>query len=243
MYNTVISKCVLILNLQLGTPGEFVKIAKDARKRPFAAHVWFSDICDSFTATILLGGVDFWGFFFTWEVLNNCFFINFIACGEQKSKKKILKNEIFLFPWAIIDFFHFTKMLKALPLFIWNYSGKSFPKLAWDGKARFSAISSLSCAPLNCYLKQDLSQPLLSANGVTPCKHSLFAWTSGLPEDDVYIGTDRTHVCTHTKFFNVLMYIVGSKKWKISDLEFLHYSWIRVEWIFIVWELAILQMG
>lgn len=31
-------------------------------------------------------------FFSTWEVLNNCLFINFIECGGQKSKK-ILKNE------------------------------------------------------------------------------------------------------------------------------------------------------
>lgn len=159
MYNTVISKCVLILNLQLGTPGEFVKIAKDARKRPFAAHVWFSDICDSFIATILLGGVDFWGFFFTWEVLNNCFFINFIACEEQQSKKNYLEKWNFLIPLNNNWFFLFTKMLKALPLFFWNYSGKSFPKLAWDGKARFSAISSLSCAPLNCFWSKIWANP------------------------------------------------------------------------------------
>lgn len=176
MYNTVTSKCMLTMHLQLGTPGEFVKIAKDARKRPFAAHLCFSDCCDSFTATILLWSVVFWGFFSTWEVLNNCLFINFIECGGQKSKKKSwkMKNKIFLFPWAIIDFFTSLKCLR-LYLFIWNYSGKSFPKLAWDGKARLSAISSTSCAPLHCYLKQDLSQHLLSANGVTPCKHCLFA--------------------------------------------------------------------
>lgn len=92
MYNTVISKCILTMHLQLGTPGEFVKIAKDARKRPFATHLCLSDSCDNFTATVLLWGVDF-GVFFIWEVLNNCFFINFIACGEQKSKKKSWKVE------------------------------------------------------------------------------------------------------------------------------------------------------
>lgn len=69
------------MHMQLGTPCEFVKIAKDARKRPFAAHLWFSDIRDNFTVQILLWG--FGGGFFTWEVLNNCSFINVITWGQR----------------------------------------------------------------------------------------------------------------------------------------------------------------
>lgn len=54
--------------MQLSTPDEFVKIAKDARKRSFAAHLQFSDICDNFTASILL-----WGFFFHLEGVKQLF--------------------------------------------------------------------------------------------------------------------------------------------------------------------------
>lgn len=173
MYNTVTPKCMFTMHLQLGTPGEFVKIAKDATKWPFAAHLSFSDVCDNFTATILLWRVGF-GVFFTWEVLNNCFFTNFIACGRKKSKKKYWKIK---FSYSLEQLLIFSASLKCLRLylFFWNYSGKSFPKLVWEVKARLSAISSTSCALLKCYLKQDLSQHLLSANGVTPCKHCLFA--------------------------------------------------------------------
>lgn len=77
------------MHVQLCTPGEFVKIAKDARKRPFAAHLKFSDSSDNFTPQILL-----WVFFFfTWEVLN-CSFINVIMWewGRNREEKNVEKR-------------------------------------------------------------------------------------------------------------------------------------------------------
>lgn len=74
----------------------------------------------------------FWGFFHLGGV-KQLFLYKFYCLWRAEILKKILKNKIFLFPWARIDFFTSLKCLR-LYLFIWNYSGKSFPKLAWDGK-------------------------------------------------------------------------------------------------------------
>jgi len=84
-------------------------------------------------------------------------------------------------------------------------------KLAWDEKASLSAISSTSHAPLHSYVKEDLSQHLLSANGVTHCRH-WFIWrdtctTRGLgfksgpsPSEGIAM---QNPTCAHTPHFFV----------------------------------------
>lgn len=76
------------MHVQLSTPCEFVEIAKDARKRPFAAHLWFSDIHDNFTVQILL-----WGFvvvFFHLRGVKQLFFYkcNYLGGGGRNLEEK-----------------------------------------------------------------------------------------------------------------------------------------------------------
>lgn len=144
-------------------------------------------------------------------MLNNCSFINVITFGGQKSRrKKCWKMNFSNCLEAIIDFIC-SRKCSTLYLFIWNYSGKLFQsqKLVWDRKARLSAISSTSHALLHCYLEEDLSQHLLSANGVTPCRHC-FIWIGictrrGLgfksgPSPSEGIAMQK-HTCAHTHHF------------------------------------------
>lgn len=91
-------------------------------------------------------------------------------------------------------------MLKALPLYLkllWEIISKI--SLGW--KVRLSAISSTSCAPLNYYLKQDLSQHLLSANGVTPCKHCYLHRHLDYQNMGFKFGLTE-HTCAHTQNFS-----------------------------------------
>ena len=70
------------------------KIAKDAKKRPFAVHLQFSDICDNLTAPNFL-----WGFFILGSVkqlfLYKC---NFLGGGRILEEENVEKLD---FPIAL----------------------------------------------------------------------------------------------------------------------------------------------
>lgn len=157
----------------------------------------------------------------------------------------MLKKEIFQLPWSNNWFYKFTKMLKTLPLYLkllWEIVSISKISLGWE--TRLSAISSTSHAPLHCYLKEDLSQHLLPAKGVTPCRHWVFlidictsrglGFKSG-PSPSEGIAMQK-HTCTHTPFFfsNAKCIQWCLKEWKILGPKILHCFCMRAEWIFIV---------